>query len=439
MSNSLRMLTNIIFLYTCVEGLVINMLYPMTLPFIFKDFAIILLYFVMLTENRSSAGSLSKLSAPVALFGITMFFFLLMPSPVGLFSEAVALKQRLLYIPLMYAGYHYVRDDEDLKGLMRLMAWSAIPVGLFGIYLYFAGPSGLKSMGANYSAVFFSTAGAAGIAFYRVPGTFNSPGQFGMYLLANALLFTGVLFMPTVAPRQRLLTIVSLVITIGALLVSGSRAPLLVLFMCSAIILVLMGKVSGLGSWAVGLYSVLTLGFSMFGDGVKDRVGSIASWENVERFQSTWFGQLFLSYVIDAPLGKGLGIATIGARHFAEGNIVWLVESYYAILAAETGVFGVLALAYLDVAIILFVLRRRSGMEYAPGRSVWYASSILVLFIALFMPINTALDSAPANLYFWFFLGVSARLYDLERWRIWRLTTQAVTSRPVAGVAGQTA
>ena len=53
-------------------------------------------------------------------------------------------------------------------------------------------------------------------------------------------------------------------------------------------------------------------------------------------------------------------------------------------------------------------------MARSPFRSFWYASSIFVLFLALFTPINTSLDGAPGNMYFWFFLGVSVRLADLE-------------------------
>ena len=113
MSNTVRRLTFLIFVYTCVEGLVVNILYPWYGAFIIKDAIIFVLYVVMMTENRPPGGSLSQLSAPLTVFALTMFFYALMPSPVSALGEAVALKQRLFYIPLCYAGYHFTRDNDS--------------------------------------------------------------------------------------------------------------------------------------------------------------------------------------------------------------------------------------------------------------------------------------------------------------------------------------
>ncbi|MBP6716985.1 MAG: hypothetical protein KAY59_08150 [Acidobacteria bacterium] len=413
MSN-VRRLTLLIFAYTTVEGLVINMMYPNTLPFIFKDVVILIAYLALMTESRGSGGSLSKISGPMFVYiGVTCLF-LGMPSPVSLLGELVALKQRLFYIPLFYLGYHFMRDERDFLQLMKVMAFSAIPASLFGVYLYFTGPSGLTALGANYSAVFNSTAGAQGISFWRVPGTFTSPGQYGMFLMANGLLFVGVLFGSFVEKRQRLLTIVSLIVLLGALMVSGSRTPLLLLMLCTVVMLTVTGRLSGLGVWAGGLYGVLTAGFMYFGGGVQDRVGSIASWEHVERFNDTYFGQLFLPLLLQSPMGFGLGRATIGARHFTDWSNIMLVESYFGVIVAETGFLGLASFAWAMATLVIVLLQCRKVMRHAPGNVLWYANVLLVLAIAALMPISTTIDAAPGNLYFWFFIGTALKLYDLE-------------------------
>ena len=412
--SSVRFLTYLIFAYTTVEGLVINMMYPNTLPFIFKDFAILAAYFALATETKPASGSLSRIYGPVVVFGGVTCFYLLLPSQVSLLCELVAVKQRLFYIPLAWVGYYFLRDERDLLGLMKVMAWSAIPASIFGIYLYFVGPTGLTSIGANYSAYIGSTSGVHNISFWRVPGTFTSPGQYGAFLLFNAVLFVGVLFEKGVEKRQRTLTIAALVAVLGALLVSGSRSPLLLFMMCSVVLFVVTGKLKGIGVWAGGLYGVLTVGFTYFGGGVQDRVGSIASWEHVERFNDTYFGQLFWPLLMQSPMGFGLGRATIGARHFTDWANIMLVESYFGIIVAETGVIGLAAFAWVAAAAIVALVKCRSVMRDAPTKVLWWASTLLVLASALLLPISTGLDAAPGNLYFWFFLGTALKMYDLE-------------------------
>ncbi len=432
MSKSLRTMTYFIFGYTCIEGLIINITYPSTLAYVIKDVIIALIYLGLITENPGTSGSLAKIRGSLFVFGAVTIFFLLMPTRVSLLSAAVALKQRLFYIPLMYVGYWFVRDERDLYRLVWWMAWTAIPTSLFGIYLYFAGPQALLAMGASYSAIFYSTAGASGINFWRVPGTFTSPGSFALYLMVQAIAITGLLFTRGVKGRDRLFGISALIIVLGAMLVSGSRTPLLLYVMCVGIALVYLGRLTRVGTAAVGLYSALTIGFSYFGAGVRDRVGSIMSYENVQRFQDTYFGQMFLPHLLVDPMGLGLGVATIGARHFTEWNNVMLVESYFAIISYEMGVIGFLAWSWVVVKLSLLILVSRRAVVTAPFRPLWAMLALLLLLIISLMTVNTTIDSAPGNMYFWFFVGVIVRLSDYWRIQTWRHVV-APAAQPAVG------
>lgn len=413
MSN-IRGLTYAIFIYTCVEGLVINILYPNTLPFIFKDFAIAAAYLAMITDSRTTSGTLNKLTAPFVAFALLTVLFLFLPSQVSLFGKLVAVKQRLFYIPIAYLGYRFLQDERDYFGLMRLMAITSIPVSLFGIYLYFVGPVGLTSLGANYSAIIGSTAGSHGITFWRVPSTFNSPGQFGLFLLTNGAAMLGVLFGTGASKKLRTLTIASMVILLAALMVSGSRTPLLLLLMISALLLMFTGRLGAIGMAAAGGYAVFAVGFSYFGGGVEDRVGSIASWEHVERFRDTYFGQLFWQFLQESPMGFGLGRATLGARHFTQWQNVILVESYFGIIAAEMGVLGLAVFGWLTGVVLHLIWKTRRIMPLSPFFVNWLSLAFLVLVIIGLLPVGTPIDSAPGNLYFWFFLGMIIKMYDLQ-------------------------
>ena len=412
--NNLRRFSYIIFIYTCVEGLVINILYPNTLPFIFKDFGIIAAYLALMTDSRGGSGSLKKLTPGFMGFSLLTVLFLFMPSPVSFFGMLVAVKQRLFYIPLAYVGYHFMGDERDYFGLMKVMAITSIPVSAFGIYLYFVGPAGLTTLGAKYSAVIGSGAGAYGSEFWRVPATFNSPGQFGLFLMAHGSAFLGLLFGKTPDKKQRTLTMVAMVMLLAALMVSGSRTPLLLLFMIAALILIMTGRLGGIGVAAAGGYAVFAVAFAYFGGGVQDRVGSIASWEHVERFKDTYFGQLFTEYLKESPMGFGLGRATIGARHFNQWSNVMLVESYFGIIAAEMGVLGVAVFGWLSVSVVAVLWKMKRMMASSPFNVNWLALALFVVSTVALLPVGTPIDSSPGNLYFWFFLGMLVKMYDQQ-------------------------
>jgi len=162
-------------------------------------------------------------------------------------------------------------------------------------------------------------------------------------------------------------------------------------------------------------YALLVYGVALLGPGVEERFVSIASYQHLERFEATYFGQLFLPALLENPMGSGLGIATTPARHFLGPGEFQLMESYFGILAVETGFPG-LGTFILVVVVMVAVLLRL--WRYVKGSSVavlWQGLALYVLFTIMSLPVGTMIDSAPGNLYFWFSFGVLVRLAELER------------------------
>jgi len=442
MSPSIRVLVHFTFFYTCIEGLVVNILYPAKLPFIYKDLVLVVIYIGVLLPNLERVISPSPLSGRIndalALFIGILLVYLIVPSPVNLLSELVALKQRIFYTPLLVIAYFFIRSVDDLKWLIAAMAAYAIGVSLFGIFLFFAGPQGLQQFGAGYSAVFFTPTGPSDVTVWRVPGTFTSAGQYGSYLMANALFIGGMLTLPRLEKWVRILGIVAVVALVLAMLASGSRAAIVLTTAGIALSVTASGRIGRGGVWALLLYGVLAYGFVVFGPGVQDRIGSIASFEHLTRFERTYFGQLFLPSLFAAPLGSGLGLATIGARHFAELYQVVLVESYLGILAVETGWPGLLAFVGVEAAIMMVILRQFRLMAKSPFGFLWLAIASYVTTTILILPVSTGIDHAPTNFYFWFAVGAVIRLVELEYWRLWdlRSTQESEALRDQAVLAG---
>jgi hypothetical protein len=91
------------------------------------------------------------------------------------------------------------------------------------------------------------------------------------------------------------------------------------------------------------------------------------------------------------------------------------VESYLGILAVETGVLGLGTFIWLAIAVGALILRVRRYVQGLPAIELWHALAVYVLFTILILPVSTAIDHAPSNLYFWFSIGVLIKLADLEQ------------------------
>jgi hypothetical protein len=151
---------------------------------------------------------------------------------------------------------------------------------------------------------------------------------------------------------------------------------------------------------------------------VKARFASIVSYEHIDRFERTYFAQLFLPALIENPLGSGLGVATVGARHFtAADSAPRLMESYLGIIAIEMGVPGLAAMLWVVVALTLAILRHWRRMGRSPVSMIWYGLAGYILVTVAILPLSSSIDHSPTNLYFWFAIGVLMRIAEIDRMR----------------------
>lgn len=414
MNSFARWLVYGIFLYTCIEGLVINIAYPAKGPYIYKDVAILLAYFLVvlgLLQRPFPPSAVSrKLTFFFVVFALGQIVFLAHPD-TSLVAGLVALKQRLFYIPLFYLGYLFVRGEEDLRALAKILCVSAIPVSVFGIYLYFSGPEALREIGAHYSAEVL-TPSELGLSYWRVPGSFTSPGQYGGYLLFHGLVVAALLVAASVTGIWRMVSVVALLCVLSAVFASGTRGTATVLLVAWAIVLLLTGTLKGWIGWPVAIFLIVALVVTYLGPSVSERFGTIATEATGKRLRTTYFGQLFVPILREHPMGLGLGAATIGVRHIGGGTEFMLVESYLGILVAETGFVGLATFLPLIIAAAVLLFRGRHTLDGSSVRILWYALLGYVLVTMLLLPVGTSIDHAPNNLYFWFTLGMLIRLAD---------------------------
>jgi hypothetical protein len=407
-----RALVYAVFLYTCIEGLVINICYPSLLPYLYRDLGIAAVYaLVFLTKpRRLFPAAAHALWLPLIVFFATTISYLSIPT-LGLMVGIIGLKQKLFYIPLIGIGFFLVRNTRDLHRFLTVLVVCAIPVSLFGIYLHFAGPGFLRQLGANYSTIIHTAPyGEGGITYWRVPGTFTSPGQFGSYLLFNGVIAAGLMLSKGISGTWRLIAGISLTLIILAMFGTGSRGPFLLLAACICATVAFSHSFRRITIIVFTTCVALTLGLGYLGTGVKSRFSSIIDYEHIDRFERTYFGQLFVPALASNPLGAGLGVATVGARHFVSLDKMQLVESYLGVLAVEMGVPGLLVGSWLLVAIVFSVLRGWRHVGGSPVAVIWYGLAAYVLVIVAIVPVSAAIEYSPTNSYFWLALGLVFRL-----------------------------
>ena len=65
-----------------------------------------------------------------------------------------------------------------------------------------------------------------------------------------------------------------------------------------------------------------------------------------------------------------------------------LVESYFGIIVAETGLLGLTAFVVAALSVVFTLIRCHAVMRSAPNATLWYAVALPVLTTAMLMPVR---------------------------------------------------
>ena len=200
-----RRLFPVIFLFTMVDGFISNWLYPARLPLLYRDFLIIGVYGLFISQEPAGqwVSQLRERAGPGAWF-LAMSFMVVgllevfNPLSPDLLVGLLGLKVLFLYWPLAILAYAYVDSLERARGLAKAIVFFSVPISLFGLYQFRQGPEFLVStFGPGFERATVM-AWIEGIgpddSFLRIIGTFPSSGQFGSFIQINAMLCFGLLF-----------------------------------------------------------------------------------------------------------------------------------------------------------------------------------------------------------------------------------------------------
>jgi hypothetical protein len=415
--------------YVCVEGAVSNILFTQTYPVLIKDGIIACLYigcFLNMLRDRDTASIPRQVLIPMLVFALVCVIQSFNPnlSAKGVSGFAVALvgmRVLLYYMPLFFVGMYIGRTPGTLERLLTWVMAISIPVTLFGIYEFFVGYKFFLSAAVSQSVLgplsrgFLyvgqeSSTGAALIL--RVSSTFAFTGFFGGFLFFVLLVSIGSLFAEQSRRRRIFLGVVLCINSVG-FIVQAQRTNW-VLLPIALVLIVSLNRQPWLVikrlPWIAGAAALTSVvGGSVFGG----RIGAL--FATLGTHVTNGSGQITQNLFSPiALLGNGTGSGLGASRYIAGQSVPTVFEGGWAIPIYMLGVWGVLVLIWIYVAVLRAMWH---GIMRVNKTERWVPLTILV-FVLLEAAVSGSINYPPYNIYFWLFAGVVSALAWEKRPRV---------------------
>jgi hypothetical protein len=361
------------------------------------------------------------------------------PNSPSILVGLVGLKTYFLYAPVAFILPYAFKSREHFLDLIRRYLIMAIPVAVLGFVQIAAGPESILNTYVSYS----DDAEAAGTRFgaeydlVRTSGTFSYISGYVVFLSFIAFLAIGYNTAKGWRVKTNIAPILALVLVIGAMFTTGSRAPVYILVATGPLILGMAVTSRVLASQTALRLLILIPVIAIVAVSLSSR-----AYEGfVDRATSS--PDSMLSRVVSAPLDQTIGALSeapalgfgIGTTHatgltIMQTNEFWwlhnlLVEEEPARVAEELGVLGLLLIYSLRFLIVAFALRCAMSFKDSAYRSLAIVLTIY-LTIHILLPI---INNPTANLYYWGALGLLLAMHRLERSLARRQSTTLAASR----------
>ncbi len=416
-----------------------------------KDILVAGVYLGFFLEWRrgSAPGFKPPFLLPLLFFAALCAVQVLNPNSPSPLYGLLGLKLDLYYAPLMFLGYALIATDGDLRRFLVFNLALASVVAAIGVLQGVVSPDILNPAITPEHLNLMRLVRRAPLTGELVPrptSVFVSDGRFAWYMMLSLFLgLAGATYEPFRRDRRRSVVTASLVVTVVAILLSGSRGAL-VYAIASVLIYgaaLFWGASRGV-VWRRALVRALSrvalvtgaAGIAaaiLFPDAVGARWAfyyqTIAPWspasELVYRAQQyPWRGFLAAFSFPHWPLGYGLGTASLGTQYltsaFSLPTTGAAVESGYGALVLEIGVPGLLAWLVWTSALMWAewrVLRVLRGDTLFPIGFAMFWFCFVLLFPMMWGSL-VAYQNFIFNAFFWMLVGVLFRLKDLVSARL---------------------
>ena len=410
-------------LFIPVSGVPIILTYPNTqLTVLLKDILFVIPAYVGFIMGRRRQRWSFPGAPLLAIFGFSAL--VIVQCIPGLSSPLVPLvgtKVWLLYIPMLYLGYHLVDSRAQLARVLGVISWSGLlplAIGIVEVILIYSDRSDLV-YGWYGGAAHAVTQDFADVGYtfgnethvVRVPSTFSFIPQY--FDFASAMVAVTFAWWRLSKSRWGPVLVAAALL---ASLTSGARAAFIMTPLLIGLTVVLAR------SYRQGGAAALLLGIGLAATAIGLLGVSIdAAVLNSAKVGFAEFEQGFVTGLPLAlrltPLGFGTGQDTNAARYVTALPTSFdpsFTESWWVKAILELGVGGLVMLALLTGALSIRCIRAHRRMKDPGMRAVSGGLLALLLWTLLYGTKGYSIDIDPMNIYFWFFAGMLLRLPELR-------------------------
>jgi hypothetical protein len=331
----------------------------------------------------------------------------------------VSLRQHLEFLPLFFVGFVVLRTQSSLQGFFALLLAVAAINGAVAAYQSSLTPEQLAGWGPGYASLLTGEApraaeGPDGKRRVRPPGLGSDMGFAG--ILGATALPGGIALLLTLRRRSWLsaLVVLGLIGAIVGVLTSQSRgsvitAVVMVLAMLALLAIGRQAKQTIIGVCvAAAVCATAVVAIVSYDSDTFYRYRSIAPNRAVstahESRAGTWAS--IPDYMLEIPLGAGIGSGGPAAGFWDDRPIEWNAESQFTFLIVDAGILGLLVFLAFQAALCRAIL---SGLRHErnPRTAVLLAGVTAPLFgyaVNWLIGINTT--STPNSPYLWLAAGV---------------------------------
>lgn len=340
----------------------------------------------------------------------------------------LGLKVLIGYIPLIACTYYLLRTKKDLVFFSRMHIVLAIFCCILGLIQYLLLQSG-RCVGTRgmtgeelYKATLEARCFVGGslvfspeVKFIRLPGTFVAPWQWAWFLISNAFLtFASAFCDPSF--WWRVIGLFGMALVFANAVISGQRAALIMVPVSTAILLILTGQLVNLKRFipiGAGLAILIFIGAAINPGIIEQRRESFVNRWNAAPPQQFLFNQFEQSnnFIIDKPLGRGVGRATNSTRIFGATQ---LIETFQPKLMYELGYPGMIAFQIMLLHLAFLTFKAYRSVKDKSLRSYGASFWVFVGFITI-NPQYYPLDVDPVSVYYWVLAGAILKLPKIDK------------------------
>lgn len=396
-----------VLVYVTVEGLVGNLLYPEKFPVLLKDGLISGAY---LGFAASLVARREALAVPASV--LRPFVALVALCVVGSFNPAgydplvalVGFRVLVFYIPLFVLGVHLSRTGVTADRLAVFVLLASIPITVFGIAEYLAGPDAVTSLGPGFaSTIWIVGPEATADLIFRPASTFAFVGHFGAYLLFIGVIGFAALHLPASAPG-RVLQAIAFALASVAVVLQSQRTTWVLLPVAMLAIYLLNGRLRSALKAAPFLFIATVLVATVGAPVLENRLPALTSGldpfaNRLAPIVSSFGSSLSAS---DLLIGHGTGTALGAARYVTGGDAPGQFESAWFQPFYMFGIWGLLAYLWLYAAVLRAAW---PGVRSLPAERRWLSTGLFV-FLLLTAAVSGPINYPPTNVFFWLFAGL---------------------------------